>query len=150
MKTITFDNPDKMHFESAHKAFNKQTVLLTIGNAILPTQLSYYIRPTQKREYNERPYIRDLQDLDLLPFIECGLSPYLNEVRKIINERGTKAILYLFYHTSGEQVIQDGLLLTTGANDGYQELQRWYLNRHWKAQNAFEEAIHYVTNPKPE
>lgn len=151
VKPITFDHPDKMHFESGHKAFDRQTVILTPGNVIAPTQFSSYIRPAQETECNGQTWSEGhLQRFDLQSFAEYGLSHCLDEVRKIINERGTQAILYLFRHKSGERIIEDGLLLTTGADEGYLELQRWYLNSQPKASSAFEEAIRYVTNPKPE
>lgn len=90
---------------------------------------------------------RRLQDFDLEPFQLFGLSPYLTEVKKIINEREQSAILYCFHHHNGEEhCVVDGLLLATGPGEGYQELKRWYVNQNWRAASAFEEAIRYVTN----
>ena len=48
MKSRTWDNPNKMHFESDYKLFNKQTNVISRGNVIANTQYSTYIRPYSK------------------------------------------------------------------------------------------------------
>jgi hypothetical protein len=154
MKKITFDTPNKMHFESAHKTFNKQTDLITEGNVWSTTQHSGYIRPYTEVECNSFTFKPgDLQTADLKPFLDYQV-PYrvIEEVRKLTHNRAS-SILYLFKHYSGGlhgPRINDGLLLTTGHTEGYKEIKRWYLNQDWRAQDAFCEAIKYVTNYEEE
>lgn len=50
MKKCTWDNPNKMHFDSAYKTFNRQTNVISTGNVIANTQLSGFIRPWNETE----------------------------------------------------------------------------------------------------
>lgn len=52
MEKATWDNPNKMHFDSEYKTFNRQTNVISTGNVIANTQLSGYIRPWKETECN--------------------------------------------------------------------------------------------------
>ncbi|GAI19621.1 unnamed protein product, partial [marine sediment metagenome] len=52
MKEKTWDSPNKMHFDSPLKAFNKQCSLITTGNQIGNVVLSNYVRPFDEVECN--------------------------------------------------------------------------------------------------
>lgn len=147
-RTITFDNPDKMHFESPLQVFNRQTVLLTRGNAILPTQYSSCIRSFDDTKCGEEHREKgELQEFDLKPFRKFGLGQRERRIRHALSEREGAGILYCFFHQSRNGLIVEGFLLTSKE---HVEIERWYVNPDHRAHQAFEEAISYIVEqPEP-
>jgi len=143
---IEWENPNKMHFESAHKTFNRQCRLIRPGNTIGDVQLSFYIRPYHETECNGLKFKEgELQNYDLEWFsvgdAELGarLEPCMDEIRRLTKENG--GILYLFKHyTKGKRML-DGLVLTSQKRE---LIKRWYLNQNWKARDAVDKAIEYI------
>ncbi len=146
MKQHTWDNPNKMHFESPHKTFNRQTQCISTGNVIGNTQYSNYIRPYGEIECNgfTNPP-GHLQDWDLTKNIVADTLPYhiRQEIRTLTHDRG--GIIYNFHHWNGGKRKTDGLVLTT-RHDDYKLIKVWYVNENWRARAAVDEAIWYITN----
>lgn len=141
MKTIVWDNPNKMHFESPHKTFNKQTRCISTGNVIGDTQTSFFIRPYYETECNgfTRPE-GYLQNYDLKIFERLPAYIY-NQVKDLTKDNG--GILYDFHHWQGNKKVTDGYVLTTTKHDF---VKVWDINNDYRAQEAVEEAILYITN----
>jgi len=144
MKKHTWDNPNKMHFESLHKTFNKQTQCLSTGNVWSNTQWSNYIRPSYELECNgftnEKGH---LQNFDLESFSKMGVNSYiLNRIKELVDEN-KGGILYLFKHYNNNQRILDGLVLT---DRQYNHIHTWELNQDYRAVDAVYKAREYVTN----
>ena len=146
MKEILWDDPNKMHFESPHKTFNKQCSLISTGNQIGNVVHSNYVRPYCEVECNGsiRPP-GHLQNYDLSRSM-VGVVPQY--IANVVRELGKKMelILYNFHHWIGDKRIDDGWVLTTDHNNGYKLLRTWYVNHDWQAEAAVDEAVKYITN----
>lgn len=150
MKEITWDNENKMHFESAHKTFNKQTTYISPGNVLGNTQYSSYIRKSSETECNGTWPVGHLQQYDLKPFREkCIPFMVLKKVEELVNKQEGSCILYCFRHWVGPKgdtrEIIDGVVLTTGYPE-CKHIETWFLNNDWRAMDAVMEARKYVTN----
>lgn len=144
MKEKVWDNPNKMHFDSPLKTFNKQCTLITTGNQLGNVVYSNYVRPFSKVECNG--FINEpghLQNYDITEnIIGNTLSHNIREViRGLTYTDG--GIVYNFHHFNGSKRIDDGIVLTT---KDYKLIQVWYINRNWKARAAVDEAVKYITN----
>lgn len=142
MKEKVWDNPNKMHFDSPHKTFNKQCRLITTGNQIGDVVSSNYIRPYGETECNgftNSP--GHLQDWDLTKNIVILPYHIREEVRRLTHDLG--GIIYNFHHWNGSKRIDDGFVLTT---KDYGLIWVWYVNRDWRARTAVDEAVKYITN----
>jgi hypothetical protein len=143
MKKITWDNPNKMHFESPHKTFNRQTVCITVGNCVAPTQYSSFIRPSTEIVNPVGQTVAEgyLQAFDLNQF--SNIIPYAirQEVKQLT--RNEDGILYAFFHWLPDQRVLDGVELTTGV---YIHVKTWFTNPTWKAHEAVCEARRYIAN----
>lgn len=140
-KKITFDHPNKMHFESAHKTFNEQTTYLNVGACIASTQYSDYIRPFTETACNGIVNKEGhLQAFDLQPFQSWHI-PYavIQDVRNLTKEIG--GILYAFFHYNGTQRILDGCVFT---DEAYHHVRTWYVNNHWRSIDAVDKATEYI------
>jgi len=143
MKKKTWDNPNKMHFESLHKAFNRQTKIITTGNVIADTQISSYIRPFNmtRNPVGEEKEPGYLQNWDL---------KWLNipeHIKEFVRENGRDKylIVYLFYHHNNGENIKDGVVVTEGHRGNYKHLKTFYLNNTEKAISVVNEARKYIT-----
>jgi len=145
MKQHEWDNPNKMHFESPHKTFNRQTNCLGTGNMIANTQYSNYIRPYSEIECNSFTNPPGhLQNYDLTKNIVADILPYhiREEIRQLTHNGG--GIIYNFHHWQGGKCINDGFVLTR--RDDHKLIEVWYVNKDWRAIAAVDEAIKYITN----
>ena len=141
MKEKVWDNPNKMHFESPHKTFNRQCSLITTGNQIGNVVASNYIRPFAEVECNG--FVNPeghLQEYDLSKSIVKLPQRIKEVVRFLTHDEG--GIIYHFRHYSGNRRIDDGFVFTT---KDHKLLRVWYVNRDWRAMGAVDEAIKYVT-----
>ena len=142
MKEKVWDNPNKMHFDSPHKTFNRQCRLIATGNQIGDVVCSNYIRPFSEIECNG--FINPpghLQNYDLTKSIVKLPSNIQVDVRLMTHGNG--GIIYDFHHYNGNNRIIDGFVLTT---KDYKLMKVWYINRDWRARAAVDEAIKYITN----
>lgn len=146
MKEKVWGNPNKMHFDSPHKTFNKQCALISTGNQIGNVVYSNYVRPYGEVECNG--FISEpghLQDYDLTDnIVGHTLSQNIREeVRKLTHDNG--GILYNFHHWNGNKRIDDGFVLTT---KDYELVKVWYVNKewYWRSRWAVDEAVKYITN----
>ena len=94
MKKIVWETPNKMHFESAYRTFNKQVDVISTGNVFAYTQLSLFIRPYKETECNgftRKP--GELMEFDLQSFKHLPAA-----VKEIVcdKEREDSIILYEF------------------------------------------------------
>jgi len=144
MKEKVWVNPNKMLFESPHKTFNKQCTLISTGNQIGNVVYSNYIRPYCEVECNgiTRPP-GHLQNYDLTKNI-VGVVP--GHIASVVRELGKdmSLILYNFHHWRDDKRVEDGWVLTT--EHDYKLLRVWYVNKHWRAKAAVDEAVKYITN----
>jgi len=147
MKTIKWENPNKMIFESPHKTFNKQCRLICIGNQLGDVVYSNYIRCYYETECNgNKCQPGELQNYDLTKNMVGKDLPdcIRREIKEMLGEDKT-GIVYHFHHWNRGKRIDDGIVLTT-ADDKPKLLKVWYLNRNWKAQDAVNEAIKYIAD----
>lgn len=146
MKKKVWVNPNKMLFESPHKAFNKQCTLISTGNQIGNVVYSNYIRPYCELECNGFTHPPGyLQNYDLSKNI-VGMVP--QHIANTVKELGREMslILYNFHHWRDGKRIEDGWVLTTEDDNSYRLLRTWYINRDWRARAALDEAVKYITN----
>ena len=144
MKEKVWDNPNKMHFDSPHKTFNRQCSLISTGNQIGNVVYSNYVRPFNEVECNgfTNPP-GHLQNYDLTKNIVKLPSDIKEQVRELTHDNG--GIIYNFHHWSGNKRIDDGFVLTT---KDYKLVKVWYVNKgwYWRSRWAVDEAIKYITN----
>lgn len=97
-KPYTWDNPNKMHFDSGFKLFDKQTNYIGYGNVCANTQTSMYIRPFS--EVKNGSYIGKPGDFLRFDMQLFGNVPS-KEIRERIydKERKESVILYKFFVT---------------------------------------------------
>ena len=110
MKKATWDSPNKMHFESDFATFNKQTNLITTGNAYCNTQMSSYIRAWSN--VKNGAYIGkcgDFLEYDLRSF--GYIPPHIEKLLRDKN-RTESYILYEFFVWSGKKREVIGYVLT--------------------------------------
>lgn len=146
MKNMTWDNPNKMHFESPHKTFNRQCRCICKGNQIGDVVYSNYVRPYGETECNGfTSPLGHLQNYDLTKNIVADTLPcWIREkIRKLTHDDG--GIVYNFHHWNGDKCIDDGFVLT-GRHQEYRLIKVWYVNSDWRAQAAVDEAVKYITN----
>ena len=95
MKSITWDNPNKMHFESDYKLFNKQTNVISRGNVIANTQYSAYIRPySEIKNYGYVGKEGEFMKYDMKYF--SNIPEFMKEALEDVN-RKESYILYEFF-----------------------------------------------------
>lgn len=114
MKEVTWDNPNKMHFESAFVGFNKQVDLIATGNVLGNVQTSLYVRPynnVKNGSYEGEP--GQFMKFDLRMFEEAGYRIPVN-IRKILEDpsREQSYCLYNFHYWKGDQKEEIGWVLT--------------------------------------
>lgn len=146
MKAIKWINPNRMRFESPHKAFNRQCRLISTGNQIGDVVYSNYVRPYTEIHCNSftRPP-GHLQEYDLTLNLVGRVPGYIADgVRE--KGRDNTLILYQIHHWSRERQIVDGWILTMGHNDSYKLVKVWYINRDWRAMGAVDEVVKYISN----
>ncbi|HUS51177.1 MAG TPA: hypothetical protein VMZ91_13500 [Candidatus Paceibacterota bacterium] len=140
LKKTEWENPNKMKFESPFKTFNKQTRILTTGNAMHDTQFSIYIRPKTEVECNNAKFkVGHLRDWDLNNFSRI---PYY--VREDVEKRteNKPMILYEFKHYNNGQKIVDGYVLT---DTNYKHIKTYYTQETNKSIGAVNEAKKYIS-----
>lgn len=142
MKEKIWDNPNKMHFESPLRTFNRQCTLISTGNQIGNVVYSNYIRPYSEVECNG--FVNPpghLQEWDLTKNIVKLPLLIKEEVRQLTHDKG--GIIYHFHHWNGDKRIDDGFVLTSEGND---LVKVWYVNNDWRAMEAVNETVKYITN----
>lgn len=145
MKQMTWDNPNKMHFESEFKTFNKQTNLISTGNVLANTQMSSFIRAWN--DVVNGSYIGKPGD-----FLKFDMK-YFRRVPKCITDiiydkaREKSVILYEFFIWKKNKREIIGHVLT----DYNHNLLEWTsyspysLAYSYKWESAILEAIKYIT-----
>lgn len=140
MKKCTWDNANKMHFESLHKTFNMQCRCITTGNQIGDVVLSSYVRPYNEVECNGRVNPEGhLQEYDLGWLLKLLPSYVKDSIREIAKTVGV--IAYHFFYREKGRRIDIGYVVT---DRKYRLLHAWYCGSY-KANNALDEAIKYIT-----
>ena len=159
MKQPTWDNPNKMHFESAYKLFNQQTNYIGDGNVYANTQTSNHIRPYMLTKCNHtdfKPGELMQYDLNIVFGSDNWKYSLPTHMREIIEDknRQNSLILYKFFVYSrtrhcGRQRKIVGYVLTTTENElmGY-HVPSYYSgdSTFMKRYDALMKAIPYVAN----
>lgn len=143
MKKATWDNPNKMHFESDFKLFNKQTNLITTGNAWCNTQYSSFVRPWNEVKnggYTGKPG-------DFLKYDMQGFCNVPEHIRKNLfdKERKESYILYEFFvYQNGRREIIGHVL--TDYNDRFiaDNVNCNYGQSYFKRESAINECKKYI------
>ena len=143
MKRAAFDNPNKMHFESTFKTFNKQTNYIGTGNVYANTQTSSYIRAWN--DTNNYGYIGKPGE-----FLKFDLKPFGNipeKIRTILfdKERSESYILYNF-HIWNNGHKENVCWILTDYNHNYISgcISCGYGQSYWKRESVFQECKEYV------
>ena len=147
LKQRQWDTPNKMHMDSGYKLFDKQTVLISTGNVLSPTQHSSYIRPWNEVDnYGYKGVPGQFCKYDM-----NGFNQIPEHIRSIIYDEGreTSVILYEFrvWHGNEEKEII-GHVLTTGHDEGYKYIAHKvycpYGCSFYKREKAINEAMKYI------
>ena len=143
MKKKKWDNPNKMHFESLHKTFNKQCTCISKGNQIGRVVLSSYVRPFNEIECNGHISEKGhLQEYDLKWLLK-GLSSYAKDyIRSIAIDKSV--IAYHFFYYRGDKKIDIGFVVTDVNNNHLKTFYTPYLTE--KSRSALNEARKYIMN----
>ena len=143
MKEKEWVTPNKMRFESGHKAFDRQTNCIGRGNVWASTQFSNYIRARTCTESNMKTDYEEgyLRNFDLKPF--HGLPIRVRRRVEALTECDS-VCLYRFSHWDygSKSRIVHGYVIT-GAGDvllGY-----FVTGPTRKSENVILEAIRYIT-----
>ena len=146
MKKDEWATPNRMKFESLHKTFNRRVSLITRGNQIGNTVLSFHIRAFNELECNGRVNKPGhLQEYDLDNFKDSRFSPQLRGVKDFIRREGKtkKFILYVFFHYNGNRRITHGAVITDAEHN---HVKSFLFNLTRKSMSVIEEARKYITN----
>lgn len=149
MKKATWENPNKMHFESEYKTFNKQAEIITTGNVFANCQTSLYIRPytaTKNGSHTAKP--GDFLRYDLDMFAQCGYQ-IPHHIRQILTDENRKEsyILYNFHVWNGREKITIGWIVTDSKYNLIGKFPVYeYGKSYWKRYSAIEECARYVSN----
>jgi len=139
MHPVTFDNPNKMHIETGCKTFDQQTVLVTTGNVIAPTQHSGFIRAWNETQCNGMTFAPghlqqfDLENWERLPRYVRGFIQAVAVDKSVI--------LYEFGHFSKGKRLIDGYVVT----DRDHRLLHKFYERSGKSYGIVDTCAEYVT-----
>lgn len=140
LKPIEWITGNKMKFNSGFKTFDRQTKVISTGNVIADTQLSFFIRPYTEtvNPVGEKVEKGHLQEYDLGMFRDMPFS-----VRRNIRDLSmdNEVIVYEFRHYSGENKIVDGYVVT---DSDYKLIAKFYLGDA-NSRKAVDEASKYVS-----
>lgn len=145
MKSITWDNPNKMHFESAFKTFNQQTNLISSGNVWANTQTSSYIRPWKEIKnggYIGKPGDFLKYDLQFFPNLPSSFNQKLWD-----QNRKESYIVYHFHYYNKKHGRSEtiGYVMCDYNNKliAY-EVYCDYKQNYCKRESAIQECIKYI------
>lgn len=139
MEEKKWENPNKMLCESGHKAFDRQTVCISFGNVISPTQYSSFIRSRDAVECSGQTFPHGhLRDFDLASAKWEGMPAWVfRAVKELTDTR--EIILYQFHHyencrgrggwshrqTKERRKVIDGYIATT---PDHKLIRKFYVN----------------------
>lgn len=94
----------KNKINTGHKAFDKQTNCIAIGNVSANTQLSGFVRSKNEVECNNHSYAPgELQDYDLNKgYISQFFPSYLRYIARDLADKHNGCIVYKFFHKTGK------------------------------------------------
>ena len=142
MKKHTWDNPNKMHFESPLKSFNERVRVIVQGNAVTDTQWSTRVRAYNTTECNGLNYQPgELQKFDLSVHAG-GVPEYVQRCirEKFVDESGW---FYHFFYWKSINVCRTlGYVVFNDDHSKYQV----FVNAHItsKSREALYECIEYL------
>ena len=112
MKQVEWINPNKMKMESGNKTFDKQCLVISKGNTIAPTQLSFIVRPKYDtlNAVNEKCPESHLQNFDLKSLFP-DWSWYRSTISELSNQNNG-VYVYQFFHYSTKGRVDNCLLIT--------------------------------------
>jgi hypothetical protein len=143
LKNMEWDNPNKMKFESEHKTFNKQTTLITTGNQIGNTVLSFFVRPVNETTSNNTKFPKGhLQEWDLNNF--RTVPEYVKEYVRDVAKNKSVILYQFFYHPEGYQSSKHrdvGYVVTTA---DHKLIKKFYVDYKPKTVSAVDEATKYI------
>jgi penicillin-binding protein-related factor A (putative recombinase) len=143
MKTKQWDTPNKMHFDSLHKTFNKQCNYISTGNVYSNVQTSSFIRASSQLECNGFKFdAGHLQDCDMKGF-NAWLAYHQIKHIKELTDLHNGSILYKFFHMSKGVHIVHGHVLT---DKHYNHLATFMLNESNKSCSVIAECKKYICN----
>ena len=149
MKEHTYNKTGtRQLINSGWKEFDRQTNLLTTGNAYCNTQYSGFIRPYRKTSCNGFEFEQGhLLASDKKPFNKFGIP---ERIETILNDqnRENSVILYMFFVRNQYKQVEPFCWLVTDSN--HDEICHVIVQRYksslTKRIQAANEAIKYVTN----
>jgi len=143
LKPIEWDNPNKMHIETGHKTFDRQTVCLSCGNCWAPTQHSSYVRAWNDtvNPVGQKVTPGHLQNYDLRYFWDIRTPKYV--IDKVKEHSHDKEVIFyaLFHWTNDGHRIIDGYILT---DKDYKLIQAWTTGPTWKSSLVVYGAMPYL------
>ena len=111
MKTIEWINPNKMKMESGNKSFDQQCLVISKGNVIAPTQISFEVRPGKETKCNGQHFEeRHLQNFDLKSLFS-DWSWYRSTISELSN-LNNGVYVYQFFHYSSKRRVDNCLIIT--------------------------------------
>lgn len=141
MKGKEWDTPNKMHIETGHATFDRQTNIISHGNIIANTMLGWHIRAWtdtthwQEGKQHQPGYLQNF-DLDAFVRLPGHVRDYMR--RALHSQAGW---LYQFYSFSGNRETVHGYVLT--AND-HTLIKAFYTGPTYKSWHVIDGVLPYV------
>jgi len=141
MKAKTWDNPNKMHIETGHKTFDRQTNIITRGNVIANTEYGWIIRARLDTRCNEKDFpVGHLRAFDL-KFFKNMPRPVRSKLMELTDSEDA-VWLYEFHHWRGPAKIVDGYTMT--AYEDHELLATFTTGPTRRSRSVVHEASKYV------
>jgi len=141
MKKITWDNPNKMHIETGHRTFDRQTNLISTGNIVANTIIGRHVRAHNNLNGWDGPCEPGyLQDFDLSSF-RFGVMP--SHVREYIKSAAVDESVWVYhlFHYNGNRRIIHGWVITS---HDHKPLRKFVIGPTRKSYDVVYEAAKYL------
>ena len=139
-KEITWKNPNKMNINTGNATFDRKCKVISRGNVISSTQLSFYVRTSSNIENAGNKFEKGhLQRYDL-----SGLFNEWNHLRFKLGEMADKhsgVIVYQFFHRNGKNRVDHCLIITDKNHKEITTFKKRFNEKSWNLVNEIKSYI---------
>lgn len=141
-KQVVWDNPNKMHFESGHKTFDRQVISVARGSVVGGGQLSGLVRAynTPTNPLGRPCKAGEMQAFDL-HYLQV---PHNVAVLVRHHARAGDVWVYEFYHYVGQRRVSHGFVICDYAHT--KALSVIVTGPTYKSEQVLQEAIKYLVD----
>jgi hypothetical protein len=141
LKEKTWDNPDKMHIETGHKTFDRQTICISAGASISPTHFAMRVR--SKNDLMNP--MNDICEVGYLQNYDCNVSHRNSHIAakdyaKELADKHDGVLLHQFFHWNGQKKIVNGYVITKDKV----ALLKLYVGERAKTEAIINEVTKYI------